>query len=120
MRQVYQQASCLGLFTSQSYFPYSARVDAGDTVTFSYWASVTSTSGGPESYIEFQYFNSSGSGVGVQSDPGFLELGTSYAQHSRQVVAPAGAYFMYALVVGDFLAVGTSRDIDDCVLGIEE
>jgi hypothetical protein len=98
--------------------PHSARVNAGDGVTWSAYLKVFKTSGTPQAYPYIQFYNSGGSSIQLVKGT-TSSLTTSYVQRSMSVTAPAGAHYMRCAF--GFLQ-GTNNPhpvyLDSAVLGV--
>ena len=96
----------------------SARVTSGDTVTWSAYVKVSSTTGTPKITRWVTFFTSGGSAL--ISNTSTTALTTSYAQYSITVGAPSNAY--YVRVLFDWEGTGASRTVtyvDDASLGVQ-
>lgn len=76
--------------------PHSARVNPGDTVTWSAYLMITDVRGTPQTFPYLQFFNSSGSAIWTTLGTA-TNLTTTYAQVSMNVVAPAGSHYVRAV-----------------------
>lgn len=101
--------------------PWSARVVAGDVVTFTAYVYISDNTDDWEGDIFFQFFDTNFDEVG--NDPGsFTALsGGSYVQCTYSQVVPAGGVYAWANVLPFSNSVFTTDamiDIDDCTLEV--
>lgn len=98
--------------------PFSARVNPGDTVTWSGYAKVDSITGTPQMFLVIRFYAPNFSIIGgYQSTTSSLT--TTYTQYSVSGVAPSGTHYIRAY----FAFVGSGNDswvaIDTASLGVE-
>ena len=98
--------------------PHSARVNAGDTVDWSAYLKVTSTTGTPQTFPYVQFYTSGGSSVRLDKGTTSNLTGT-YTQYSMNVVAPASAHYMRC-AFGFVQGTGNTAPLrmDTAVLGV--
>ena len=96
----------------------SARCSSGDTITWSTYGKVSSTTGTPQ-ITPWLTFYTEGLSV-ITNTTSTTSLTTSYANYPMVTGAPSGSYYVRAMI--DFVGTGASRTqtrLDDFVLGVQ-
>lgn len=109
----YVQGRC-----STPFNPYSTRIAPGDFIELTFWSTISTTTNSPTAHAFFAFFDSSfaGAGTDIGTDSA---LSTSYTSFSHSSIAPAGAYYAYAMLQISFMGAGAIVDIDDVTLELQ-
>ncbi len=117
-----------GFHACSNNYPWAARVEPGDFVSFSMWASMTPVLGNsnPELIVfQLDFYDIDASWIAsVDGLPGGNEaITTSYAQFTVSGFAPAAAYYLDVQPTfdrdgGDSPASSLVFDVDDCILEV--
>lgn len=98
--------------------PFSCRVEPGDSVVWSGWLRVSSTTGIPQVILILRWYNSAGSLINVTQGTA-TSLTITRTQYSYSQTAPSGCHYLRATYAfAGTGALGTITVVDSARLGV--